>query len=486
MTSPPVKYVRQANYTDFTTAHPTDQQSGTSLDADFGAVLTSNNQIIDRLAQIQRADGALANLCVTPDSFSAASLALMAGTGVPRGGWVTATAYVAKDLVSQGGLTYICVTAHTSGVFATDLAAGKWLLFSSGFSPFVLDTVNGLVGINMTPVNVLDIKAIASANTPTIAQIANANAGAAARTDFRAFNGTSTLQLAMLGTGFTPANVLRAGGALINADGPGGLTLNTSANQPVYVGVNSVQVAQFASTGLTVTGSLSATLAGVTGDALSLRGGGAATRMQLTMGRNGADWLVGVAGVNDNYITGVLAGALAFVSNALQLGVSTDNGATLSFLVSGANIFAPTASTTASAANVFMDNAASNAIRRVTSSLIYKTDFQPFDGSYSGAIIDALNPGTYLSLAPDDDPTTRHIGMLAEDVARVAPELVVFIPAANRKGLAPAKQSMAAYLSAHQTADGTVPDSINYDRVPVLILAEVKSLRARLAAAGIP
>ena len=40
--------------------------------------------------------------------------------------WVTATGYVIGDLRSNGGTNYYCTTAHTSGTFATDLAAGKW------------------------------------------------------------------------------------------------------------------------------------------------------------------------------------------------------------------------------------------------------------------------------------------------------------------------------------------------------------------------
>lgn len=40
--------------------------------------------------------------------------------------WVTATAYAVGDLRSNGGVNYYCTTAHTSGTFATDLAAGKW------------------------------------------------------------------------------------------------------------------------------------------------------------------------------------------------------------------------------------------------------------------------------------------------------------------------------------------------------------------------
>jgi hypothetical protein len=48
--------------------------------------------------------------------------------GVWQGAWVTATAYDVDDLVEQDGSTYICVGAHTSGTFSTDLAADKWEL----------------------------------------------------------------------------------------------------------------------------------------------------------------------------------------------------------------------------------------------------------------------------------------------------------------------------------------------------------------------
>lgn len=43
-----------------------------------------------------------------------------------RGPWVTSTAYALDDGVSEGGAYYVCAEAHTSGTFATDLAAGKW------------------------------------------------------------------------------------------------------------------------------------------------------------------------------------------------------------------------------------------------------------------------------------------------------------------------------------------------------------------------
>lgn len=54
-------------------------------------------------------------------------------TGVnSRGNWATATDYAINDVVVYGGNTYIVLIGHTSGVFATDLGAGKWQKFNSG------------------------------------------------------------------------------------------------------------------------------------------------------------------------------------------------------------------------------------------------------------------------------------------------------------------------------------------------------------------
>lgn len=41
--------------------------------------------------------------------------------------WLTATSYEEGDFVTQSSLTYYCLEDHTSGTFATDFAAGKWV-----------------------------------------------------------------------------------------------------------------------------------------------------------------------------------------------------------------------------------------------------------------------------------------------------------------------------------------------------------------------
>jgi hypothetical protein len=49
-----------------------------------------------------------------------------------RGAWATSTLYYENDLVQYGAYTYACQIQNTSGVFATDLAAGKWSVFVTG------------------------------------------------------------------------------------------------------------------------------------------------------------------------------------------------------------------------------------------------------------------------------------------------------------------------------------------------------------------
>lgn len=54
--------------------------------------------------------------------------------------WATITVYAVGDKVKSGGVNYTCLTAHTSGTFATDLAAGKWAVAYQVFSLFVQNT----------------------------------------------------------------------------------------------------------------------------------------------------------------------------------------------------------------------------------------------------------------------------------------------------------------------------------------------------------
>ena len=57
--------------------------------------------------------------------------------------WVTAHAYVVgppASCVTQGGSCYVCAIAHTSGTFATDLSAGKWVMIAQGSTAGISDS----------------------------------------------------------------------------------------------------------------------------------------------------------------------------------------------------------------------------------------------------------------------------------------------------------------------------------------------------------
>jgi len=106
------------------------------VDAELDAIGQSLNLTIANLALLQRDDGVMRDGAVPVTALGTDTLKLLStGTAVVRGAWVTATAYAVKDLVTQSGNTYICAVAHTSGTFATDLAAVKWVLFQIGANP---------------------------------------------------------------------------------------------------------------------------------------------------------------------------------------------------------------------------------------------------------------------------------------------------------------------------------------------------------------
>ncbi|WP_441280380.1 hypothetical protein [Tardiphaga sp. 862_B3_N1_1] len=75
-----------------------------------------------------RSDGALKNGIVTYDSLSTS---LQAAGLAPADAWATATSYLVNKSVVQNSSLYRALVAHISGVFATDLAAGKWVLVTA-------------------------------------------------------------------------------------------------------------------------------------------------------------------------------------------------------------------------------------------------------------------------------------------------------------------------------------------------------------------
>lgn len=134
----PTAYNRVYNFTNFQTSAPTTPLPANQVDAEFNAVETTLDATLVNLALLQRDDGALANAVVTPDSLTLATRLLITSDWTPRGDWLTATAYAVKDMVENAAVSYVCVTAHTSGTFATDLSAGKWMALGGSTSAATL------------------------------------------------------------------------------------------------------------------------------------------------------------------------------------------------------------------------------------------------------------------------------------------------------------------------------------------------------------
>lgn len=87
------------------------------------------------------------------------------------GAWATATPYKPSDIVFEGtsGSSYVCVVAHTSGTFSTDLAANRWALFaqrgSTGSGAGDMNNSDNLSGLTNKAVarSNLELNALASA-----------------------------------------------------------------------------------------------------------------------------------------------------------------------------------------------------------------------------------------------------------------------------------------------------------------------------------
>ena len=99
---------------------------GQEFDVDLAAVRASITAIIEFLKTSIRSDGRLNNGSVSSDTLASS---LILGFDAPAP-WMTATAYTTSSTVFEGYGFYLCLVAHTSGTFATDLASGRWVLLA--------------------------------------------------------------------------------------------------------------------------------------------------------------------------------------------------------------------------------------------------------------------------------------------------------------------------------------------------------------------
>lgn len=77
------------------------------------------------------------------------TVASMTLTSVFLGNWSTSHAYNRNEIVKQNYINYICKVAHTSGTFATDLAANKWQIYQPVLSQDINDEIHAIKYLKM-------------------------------------------------------------------------------------------------------------------------------------------------------------------------------------------------------------------------------------------------------------------------------------------------------------------------------------------------
>lgn len=122
----PDPYDRDFDFEGFQSGHPSTPLPGDKLNIELDAVSGVVDEILARIADLQRDDLEAANALIGYDQLKPE---LRNGFSTPTV-WATATAYALGASVYLGRKVYAALSAHTSGTFAVDLAAGKWYLLA--------------------------------------------------------------------------------------------------------------------------------------------------------------------------------------------------------------------------------------------------------------------------------------------------------------------------------------------------------------------
>lgn len=133
MASPTV-YSLSYDFTSFQTASPSTPLPADKHEIEYNNIATTLNEIISNLNLLQKSDGTIANGVVGVDALSTE---LTIGLRSPVS-WSNGADYTVNDTVIEANALYRCDVAHTSGVFAADLASLYWILVAD-YDTFLTD-----------------------------------------------------------------------------------------------------------------------------------------------------------------------------------------------------------------------------------------------------------------------------------------------------------------------------------------------------------
>lgn len=123
----PTRYERGYSFAGFQANAPKTPLPGQRVDVELSNLELSIDTVVDAITDIRRSDGRLKNGVVTQEALSPEI-----STGIaPAVDWTASTRYILGAVVFNGTAFYRSTIEHTSsGSFATDLAAEKWVKFA--------------------------------------------------------------------------------------------------------------------------------------------------------------------------------------------------------------------------------------------------------------------------------------------------------------------------------------------------------------------
>ena len=375
------------------------------------------------------------------------------------------------------------VTDAARGLLTNLYYEGGWKYVGNGYGAYIApDTAGtGILTIAQAPNNTSGAGAAA---TP-VERMRITSAGAIGiNTD----NPQSTLQVVgSIRAGAGPADATNAAIAMYN-DGTGASIEafqgnNSGIKRNIYlaayggnVGIGTISPGNK----LTVAGNIEATSGGVL---RASRNDTTSEGGQIEFGRasdNATAW------TNDCIGTGTTAG-LRWYNTAGTVSLFMDGG-------NGTLTSPPTYNNTAAGSTVVVTSA--GLISRTSSSIKYKKDVESLDPALATNAINNLRPVWYRTKNPegDDKATWSHIGLIAEEVHEVEPRLVRYRtaevideqkPVLDEAGDPVLDEEGNPTFTPEQIIRELAvpePEDVDYARLSVLLLAEVQSLRARVAA----
>jgi Chaperone of endosialidase len=277
--------------------------------------------------------------------------------------------------------------------------------------------------------------------------------------------------------------------------GDGGFSIFDNITGSNRLSINASGIASFSSTINGAAFAFSGTGAGLMADSSNVILRAKSANNVYVQNESGSTWVTFRTG-------GITAGEFYGISGSYQLrmqypsvrdwGIAATSAGDLTFddvslgrviaklSISQNTIQLPLAPTTASAANVAANTGVSNAIYVVTSSLRYKTEVKPLEKGDADKLL-LLEPITYKSKSPVDDPNRTWFGFIAEQVAKIEPRLVTwaYLPEdwVEVKGT-------EGTPGDRYVRDGAVkvPDGLQYERISVLAVFKMQEQEGRIKA----